>query len=205
MRRSPDDGRSGIALIPILIIIALLALVWSARHPILSSQGSWLNNGEDPQKADAILVLAGGAGGERIRKAHELKVAGFAPLVLVSSPGTLYGVPECELSIGLLKRESKNVDGFECAHSQSHSTWEEARAIAPVLRERGIRRLIVLSSDTHMRRAGRIWKSVAPGMAIIMVAAKSPSFQLERWYQSREGQKAVFLEWTKLITSLAGI
>jgi uncharacterized SAM-binding protein YcdF (DUF218 family) len=65
--------------------------------------------------------------------------------------------------------------------------------------------VLVVSCDTHMRRASRFWRKAAPDLDITFVAAPSPNFDLKRWWVTREGRKAVMLEWQKMVTSFFGI
>ena len=55
--------------------------------------------GEQPQRADVILVIAGDWSGERILTGAELARQGYAPKVWVSGPMELYGVNEAALAI----------------------------------------------------------------------------------------------------------
>ena len=38
-----------------------------------------------------------------------------------------------------------------------------------------------------------------------VVAAPDEYFRADSWWRNRQGQKIVFLEWTKTVTSLAGL
>ncbi len=198
-------GRRGVALIPVLALLAMVALLWVFHEPLLSSAGTFLDNGEQPHQAEAIVVVAGGWRGERILAAAGLKERGFAPLVVVSGAVTLYGQRECPMAIDFIHRMGRSTEGYICAESQANSSKEEADVVVDFLRHRGLKRVLVVSCDTHMRRASRLWRKRAPGLDLTFVSAASPNFDLKRWYKTREGQKAVVLEWTKVISSYFGI
>jgi uncharacterized SAM-binding protein YcdF (DUF218 family) len=182
-----------------------VALLWYFHEPLLSGVGTYLNNGEAPRKADAIVVLAGGWRGERILAAAELKERGFAPVVVVSGASTLYGQNECQLAIAMIGRMGHPTDGYLCASAQAESTLDEAGTVAARLRPLGVKSVLVVSCDTHMLRASRLWREAVPGMKLTFVSAPSPHFDLKRWWTTRIGRKAVSLEWTKVVTSYFGI
>jgi uncharacterized SAM-binding protein YcdF (DUF218 family) len=197
--------RRGIALLPLAILAALIALVWWQSHNILAGAGNFLDVGETPQKADAAVVLAGGWTGERVLRAGELVRQGVVPYALLSSSATYYGLTECECESTFAARNGYPTEMFQCLLVKASSTREEAHEMVKELRRRGVRKCLIVSVDTHLRRARRIFSSAAPEIEFHMVSAASPHYQLNTWYQNREGRKAVFLEWTKVVTDLIGL
>ena len=195
----------GIALLPVLVLALVIVVVWAFWEPMLGGVGTFLDNGEAPKKADAIVVLAGGWRGERVEAAAELKEKGYAGLVVVSGAVTLYGQKECALALSYVESMGRGTEGWVCANSETNSTREESEAVLDSLRRRGVKRALIVSCDTHMRRAGRLWRKKAPDLELTFVSAKSRNFELKRWYRTREGWKAVVMEWTKLVTSEVGI
>lgn len=204
-RRRGRAGERGIALIPVLVLILVIVLAWAFHEPVLSKAGTFLDNGEAPKKADAIVVVAGGWRGERIEAAARLKEQGYAPVVLVSGAISLYGQQECGLSLNYIRMKGHSTEGYACIEAVGNSTKEESVVVAENLRRRGHKSALIVSCDTHMRRAGRLWREAAPELELTFISAPSPGFDLKRWYATREGRKAVFLEWTKLVTSYFGI
>lgn len=204
-RRRSSAQERGMALLPLLALIVLIVVVWAFWEPMLGGVGTFLDNGEAPKKADAIVVLAGGWRGERVEAAVELKEKGYAGLVVMSGAMTLYGQNECALALSYVQSMGRGTEGFVCAESETNSTKEETDAVVDALRRRGVKSALIVSCDAHMRRAGRLWRKSAPDLELTFVSAKSRNFDLKRWYSTREGWKAVVLEWTKLVTSAAGI
>jgi uncharacterized SAM-binding protein YcdF (DUF218 family) len=158
-----------------------------------------------PAPADAIVVLAGDGFGNRILKAAELVRNGYAPLVLVSGPEGLYGFNEAELAIPYAERAGYPASWFLPVPHSYTSTSGEAQALAPELRRRGVRTCLLVTSDYHTRRAGRIFRAAAPEIRFYVIAAPYPNFHPDSWWRSREGLKIVFLEWEKTIASWFGI
>lgn len=198
---STTHARRGALLLPLACAVLAVVLAWLLWEPALRQAGLFLDAGAPPQRADAILVLAGGWAGERILKAGELVRAGFAPKVYVSGPKVIYGRHECELAIPFAVEHGYPSSWFECLPNSSLSTRDEATMLIPELRLRGVRTLLVVSVRTHLRRARWIFEKQRPAeMRIYYTGADSPWFRLEEWYRHREGWKAVVMEWVKVIS-----
>lgn len=87
---------------------------------------------------------------------------------------------------------------FEAFHTDHHSTQEEAHIIVGELRRRGIRSALIVTSDFHTRRAGRIWRYTVPWLDLRMVSAEDRFFRRPSWWRGRESAKRVSDEWMKL-------
>lgn len=204
MRAWPRPRR-GIALLPVALVLAVIALLWWQSHTVLAAAGNFLDVGEPPQKADVAIVLAGGWTGERVLKAGQLVRQGIVPYALLSSSATYYGLTECECEADFAVRNGYTRQMFQCLLVQASSTRAEAGQMVAELRRRGVRKCLIVSVDTHLRRARRIFTRTAPEIEFHMISASSPNYQLSTWYQNREGRKAVFLEWIKVVTEPFGI
>ena len=86
---------------------------------------------------------------------------------------------------------------------------EEAEAVLPELRRRNIHSFLLVTSDYHTARAGRIYRHLerrvpaAPAMRV--VAAPDEFFRADSWWRSRQGQKIAFTEWCKTFATALGI
>lgn len=160
---------------------------------------------DNPEKAQAVVVLAGDVSGERILKGAELMRDGYAPKVIVSGPEGYYGRSEADLAIEFAIRRGFPASSFEPVIHQADSTREEAKVIWEFLRKEGIRRFLVVTSDFHTRRAKRVYRSVAQGAQFRMIAAPVWNFSPATWWTSRPARKIVFMEWTKTFADWLGI
>jgi uncharacterized SAM-binding protein YcdF (DUF218 family) len=159
-----------------------------------------------PVKADAALVLAGDGRGNRIRTAAELVRSGYVPKVIVSGPMSWYGVNEADLAIRFVISKGYPSDWFEPLKIRALSTEEEAREVGRELERRGIRRLLIVTSDFHTARAGKIFRrAVPPTIEIHTIASPDKYFTPHGWWHTREGWKTWFYESTKTIAGMAGI
>jgi uncharacterized SAM-binding protein YcdF (DUF218 family) len=189
----------------ILAIVGLVVVAVLTHSLWMAWMGTWLVHADEPFRADVIVVLAGDPYGNRILKGAELAKQGFAPQVMVSGPAGLYDLHECDLAIPFAVRRGYPAAWFIPVPHEAHSTDEEALVLAPVLATMHAHRVIVVTSDYHTRRALRILHARWPGMELRMVAARDEYFTPGGWWHNREGRKVFFLEWTKTLSSLAGM
>lgn len=157
-----------------------------------------------PAPADAVLVLAGDYTGRRIRKGTELLKQGLVPVVFVSGPSEHFGQTEDELAIAFMMREGAKREWFVGLPSHANSTMDEARFLLPVIRQRGVKKLIVVTSDYHTARAARIFRRAAPDLQIRTVAAPDIDYVPDAWYSTRASRKVFLLEATKTIADWLG-
>ncbi len=190
-------------LLAFLLAFLLVSLNYRA---VLTAVGSYLVETRPPEKADAVLVLAGDFRGMRILRAAELVQGGFASIALVSGPTELYGVNEAILAIRYANSRGVPANYFEAVPIRAFSTLEEAHALAPELRKRNIRKLLLVTSNYHTHRSAGIYRAVVgKDIAIHSVAAPDPYFRPESWWHNREGQKIVFYEYSKTIAVWLGM
>ena len=191
---------------PGVVLLAGLALTGVVLHArILGALGAYLVHAGPPQKADAALVLAGDGWGHRILTAAQLARDGFVPKVLVSGPDGAYGLYECDLAIPFAVKHGYPEPFFVHMENSARSTVAEAQALLPVIRRMGLRRIIVVTSNFHTRRAGAIYRKLAPDLTILVVAAPDENFTPDGWWHNREGQKTFVVEWEKTIAHWIGL
>ena len=191
---------------PWLLATAALLVVGFATHPYwFTALGEYLVKSEDPVRADTIVVLAGDFTGNRVVLAAKLVKAGFAPNALVSGPAGMYGLYECDLAIPYAVREGFPPSYFVRFPNESTSTTSEAAAIIPELRRLHVHTIDLVTSNFHTRRAGRIFRSLAPDIETHVVAARDQYFTPDAWWKNREARKTFLLEWAKTVASWFGI
>lgn len=187
------------ALFLCLALAGLAGLAAVFHSALLSAFGSYLVQSEAPEKADIALVLGGDFAGNRILKAAEMVRQGYTPRVLVSSPEGVYGHHEAFLEIPFAVKAGYPESYFLAFDHQAHSTAEEAQATIPELRRLGAKKVLLVTSDFHTHRAGRIFRTAAPDLTFIVVAAPDFYFTPQGWWLNREGRKIFAIEWMKTV------
>jgi uncharacterized SAM-binding protein YcdF (DUF218 family) len=195
VERRPSPFLRFVFVLAFAAFAALLTSAWWLPH-----LGTGLVQNDGPAKADIGVVLGGDYWGDRIEKAAQLIEQGYIPQALVSGPPGFYGYRESDLAISYIVRKGYPEAGFIAFPNDALSTEAEAGVILPELRRRNVRSFLLITSDYHSRRAARTYRYIgrklgySPEMRVVI--SKDRLFQIDRWWKSREGQKAVFFEWT---------
>jgi uncharacterized SAM-binding protein YcdF (DUF218 family) len=171
----------------------------------MSWMGVWLVRDAAPVHADIAVVLGGDAYGHRILRAADLVKQGFVPKVIVSGPPGFYGMHECDLAIPFAVKRGYPPEWFIAFPHDAHSTEEEAEVIVNELQRRNVRKVILVTSDFHSRRALRTFQKRAPDIEMRLVAARDEFFAARGWWHTREGRKTFLLEWVKTFANLVGM
>jgi len=123
---------------------------------------------------DAIVVFGGGvgesgkAGGgteERVQHAVEAYKSGLARH-LIFSTGYLYSFPEAESMRSLAMQQGVPADAI-VLEQHATDTHQNVVFTRDILRERGWRSMLLVSSPYHMRRALLAWRKAAPDVRVI--------------------------------------
>jgi uncharacterized SAM-binding protein YcdF (DUF218 family) len=188
-----------------IAVLLAIAAIYLTHSQWMSALGGYLVKTDAPARAEIAVVLAGDGYGKRVLKAADLVRQGFTTKVLVSGPGGIYGHNEAELAIAFAVRHGNPESWFLPFPAAINSTREEAQAIAGELRRLGARRVILVTSNYHTRRAGRLFRAAAPELEFRVVAAEDEFFRPGDWWKSREAQERFVLEWMKTISGWWGI
>ena len=188
----------------IIALVLVAAFRWQAT---LAALGTYLVSSHAPQPADLILVLAGDFYGPRVLKAAKLESQGYAPRVLIS--GTPYRArpedqarPEGEFAIAFLAKQGYRTDSLESFGHLAHSTIEEAIVLRPELERRRVKRVLLVTSAFHSRRALIVFQLVSPGIDFISVPAPDSQYHADRWWTDASSRRLFFSEWCKIVGSL---
>ena len=85
------------------------------------------------------------------------------------------------------------------------STRVEAGIAVAELRKLGARSFLLVTSNYHTRRAGRIFGRMAGGLEMHVIAAPDQYFSTDSWWRRREGMKTFYIEWSKTVADWMGI
>ena len=183
----------------------LLVLIFITQRLWLALLGGFLVKAEPAAPADAVVVLAGDFGGNRILTAADLVRQGLAPMALVSGPQEIYGEYESDLAIPFATRHGYPASYFVALRNDARSTTSEADVVIAELRRRRAQRIDLVTSNYHTRRAGSIYRSKAPDLELHVVSAPDPFFDPEGWWKNRDGRKTFVIEWMKTVATWFGM
>ena len=130
--------------------VVLMAWLWPEK---------FLTVEQKPEKADAIVML-GGESFYRPARAMELFRQGLAPLVVVTGKGDVDEMRYWFEKNGLPMLEFR-------AEADSTNTWQNARFTVLILRKMKMRKVILVTSWYHSRRALACFRKAAPEIKFI--------------------------------------
>jgi uncharacterized SAM-binding protein YcdF (DUF218 family) len=137
-----------IALATFFLLVTLAAAAFLFPQQVLT-----VDSGE--VKADALVVLGGGDG--RAERGTELYRQGAAPIVIVSGYG------DCESNIEVMERDGVPASVIT-PEPAALTTLQNATYSVPLLRAMRVRRVIIVTSWYHSRRALACFEHVAPDL-----------------------------------------
>lgn len=183
----------------LLIFTAILGIRWQAT---LTALGNFLVDAQPPQRADLVLVLGGDFWGPRVLVGAELARLGYAPTALFSGP-PYQGRPQGELSIDFLVQKGYPKELFQVFATDADSTINEASDLRGELARRHVRRVLLVTSNYHARRATIVLTLFCPGVKFISVPAPDSHYHVDKWWQDDSSRQLFFSEWSKILGSVA--
>jgi uncharacterized SAM-binding protein YcdF (DUF218 family) len=199
MRKGTPSSRwAGFLTAGFLTLIVAAAICWQA---ILTSLGGFLVDSQPPQRADLVLVLGGDFWGDRVLTGAELARHRYAPFVLFSGP-PYSGRPQGELSIEFLVQRGYPREIFQVFANDADSTIAEANALRGELARRHVKRVLLVTSSHHSRRATIVLTLLCPGVRFVSVPAPDPHYHVAGWWNDDSSRKLFFSEWSKILGSV---
>ena len=199
--------RSG-ALVTALIIECELAIVHLCRGEYDAAEETYAELRWAIVTVMAVLSLAYvmNQSGQTVTLGTFLAQAGYVPYVIVDGPKTLVG-HESDILIQYAAQKGYQPSLFRALPLPGgmNSTREETAFAGKYLREHGIHKILLVTSNYHTRRAAYLMRKQNPGLQVVTIAAADPNFDPNIWWKSREGKKVFLLEWMKTIATYFGI
>jgi uncharacterized SAM-binding protein YcdF (DUF218 family) len=179
--------------------LALLAIVGAAIA--FAPNAGRLLVVRDVRHADAILVLEGETD-RRPALGLELMRQGYAPRVLLdaSTDARLYHWTRAEIAQQYIRTLPPTVAGsVSVCGISALSTMDEAMQARRCLDAVDARRLLLVTSEYHTRRALSVFRHTFPGRSIGVAGALEPDQFGVRWWRHRQWAKVTLAEWTRLV------
>lgn len=212
MRSAPRRRTAFRRILAALVLLALPAGAWFVVYG-----GRYLQHEDPLVKADVIFVLAGSRL-ERPLEAVDLFTEGYAPLIVLSPgrpepseqlvrargirfPTDAELVRDVMVQMGIPSAAIVATEGFV------DNTAQEANLLRAMVRARGWRRVIVITSKYHTRRAGFAFRRGLEGTGgqAIVRASRHDNSDPARWWRLRPDLRFVASEWQKLIAYRLGL
>jgi uncharacterized SAM-binding protein YcdF (DUF218 family) len=191
VKRNSERGGIVTSLLALLFIVILCTLLYFARHPIMRLAGeAWVID-QSADHADAIVVLGDdNFHGDRATRAAELYRQGVATVVVASGRRLRANAGISELIAHDLAERGVPKEKIMPFTHDADNTKEEGEALAKLAGSQRWKRLVIVTSNYHTRRARYIFEKVFPsGIAVSMAAAPDGDFNPDRWWEKRKSVK----------------
>jgi uncharacterized SAM-binding protein YcdF (DUF218 family) len=201
---SGELGRVFLNLIISLFFLILCFALYLVRRPLLRfTAETWII--EDPlDQADALIVVGDdNFYADRATRGVQLFREGKAPVIVASGRRLRPNAGIAELiEHDLVERGVPKDKIVRFAHD-GDSTLEEAAALLRFAKERKWRKVIVVTSNYHTRRARYIFRRVFPqGMEVRVASARDGDFDPEHWWENRKSIKELTREFAGMAVTL---
>lgn len=154
---------------------------------------------EDPlEPADAALVMTGDVGFERTTAASRLVREGKARLLVLTGGEPWPGDSAASLRERALR---EGVPGERIRYEdRSTDTRESLLYVAPILRDEGVRTVVLVTSPYHQRRAFLAARRALPGLRIVNRPVRTRPWPPEGpWWREATTRRLVLQEYAKLV------
>lgn len=177
-------------IILILIILILVGMPARYREEFLLGIGKWLVIETPLRHADLVIALGGDR--DRQTEAVSLLKGGMAQRILFVG---LDVTPDDYVSFEIPP------DMIISPPLPAYSTRDEAVAVLKITREKGVGSILLVTYPYHFRRASLVFDRVLKGTGAVVILAPAPikTFSMEKWWGSRDGWLAIFIEYVGLL------
>jgi uncharacterized SAM-binding protein YcdF (DUF218 family) len=188
--------RRGGQFVRLLVVLALLTAAFVFVGFMLFVSHLDDSENEPLERADAIVVLTGGA--DRIADAVQLLAEGHGARLLIS------GVNEGISPQSIAKLMPQHADLFACCIDLdygAHNTVGNATETRRWAREHKVRSILLVTSNYHMPRALIEFRRAMPQAKVSARAVVPYGFDASRWWSDGATARVLAGEYAKLLAS----
>lgn len=181
---------------PIIVVV----VVFGTMRLWLPALGRGLVMTPCEGQADAIVVLGGG-GPERTMHGIQLYRRGVAPRLWFTGDRALpemSGFTDGQMARDFAVREG--IPAGDIGLLDTSSTWEDGQQIAVVVKQKGLRRIVIVTNWYHSRRALAVIRRHLAGQSVQVYYSPSPTSTgcPDKWWVRDEPLVMVINEWIKI-------
>jgi len=190
LRRS-EQGGIFFRLLFLLLFFGFLAVLYTARHPLMRLAAQFWVVDEPAAKSDALIVLGDdNYAADRVFHAAELYREGVSPVVVPSGRMLRQNLSIADVMEHDLESFGVPATSIVKLTHRAQNTQEEAVEAARLIQTRGWKRVLLVTSNYHARRVRFIYGRVLPpGVSFRVSGARDSQFDPSRWWETRQGQK----------------
>ena len=197
--RTPLKPRTGMLRHWTLWAWFALAVLLSVGGVGLWRSGRWLVREDAFAHVKWAVVLAGETRDcERTDAALRLFQAGRIDTLVLSACRIFKNRYQSEFMVDYVAEQGMPRDRIFEFRQDAYSTQEEARLLVRQFRLQNLDTVLIITSNFHTARTRRIFRKLAQGHPVVLVAAADyPLYDPNAWWSNRESRKLWFDEWAK--------
>lgn len=178
-----------------ILAIALLAIA------VFTGTGWYLSPRDELAKSDAIVAISGDSG-DRLRAAIGLHRSGWAPLLIFSGAAMDPQSPSNALTMKWAAVGAGIDPSLVLIDETSRNTFENARHSAQIIHSQKVKRIILVTSAYHQRRAYKEFReALGPEVDIINYPTQGGEWSWSKWWLTPTGWILTTTELPKLVVS----
>lgn len=177
----------------------VLAVLVAATIIFVLGTGFYLSPQQNPVKSDVIVVISGGQTTTRAQKGIELFEQAYAPKIVFSGAA----IDDGPSNARQMKRQALEA-GVTPSSIQidevSQNTYENAVRSKEILQNLGAKKIILVSSPYHLRRAKMTFEQVlGADYEVVPVASFDNRWSKSAWWTTPFGVRITFSELFKVL------
>src|ERR1700733_13780513 len=202
-RKLRQRGGIFFRLIFFIFILAVCAVLYLARVPLLRLAGEFWVGDEPPETSGVIVVWGDNYDAERATRAASLFKSGMAPRVVATGRA----LRSYATTTDLMKRDLIEHGGPENAivpfTHKADDTRDEAAVVSEFVASHGWKKVLLVTSNYHTRRSQYIYEHTLPSNdQLLTVAAPDSDYDPNYWWKTRTGVKIFFHEFGGYLIAL---
>jgi uncharacterized SAM-binding protein YcdF (DUF218 family) len=189
--RRREQGGIFFRLLFLLFFFGFLAVLYTARHPLMRLAAQFWVVDEPAAKSDALIVLGDdNYAADRAFHAAELYREGVATVVVPCGRMLRQNLSFADVMEHDLESFGVPATSIVKLTHRAENTQEEAVEAARLIQTRGWKRVLLVTSNYHARRVRFIYGRVLPSSVSFRVSgARDSQFDPSRWWETRQSQK----------------
>ncbi len=198
---------TGVIVLVIVMLIGIILPAYLGPNDLTGCDNTPTNSQlkEKCHTADAIVVVSGGDTPARAAEAIELYKNGWAPLIIFSGAAQDISGPSNALTMQRQAIEEDVPESATLIEENSRTTAENAEKTRNLLEEKSIKKVILVTSAYHQRRASlEFQKRSGSEVTIINHPVSSDKQWSGSWWATPIGWWLSLGELTKIIIFYAG-
>ncbi|HBG81856.1 TPA: hypothetical protein DDW69_03365 [candidate division CPR2 bacterium] len=166
------------------------------------SLGFWLSPQDDLLKSDAIIVISGGETEARTKEGIKLLNENLGGYIIFSGAAEDKGISNAAAMKKIALEQNVPKDKI-LMEEESKTTYENAKNVKEILEEKSIKKIILVTSPYHQKRAYLTFRSVlGDSYQILNHSAIDSTWRRSKWWQNpgsveltlREGYRLLYIK-----------